>query len=167
MKYARDIEGRSYDKLRNAFLYRKKLVKNCSCRAKPWSVAERIRHRSYAEVKTETKLASAEINPDAEPNPAETSGLPDGPGETIAAAQPVTASQPEPIARLQPARQYRSPMTEPPRRVIRRRAVQRRRVVNYRSQRPRRARPIQQNSWGLGGAGLPQNPRRQRWPGDP
>ena len=45
---ARDQTGLYYEELRNAFLYRKKLDKSCSCRPEPWSVAERQRHEGYA-----------------------------------------------------------------------------------------------------------------------
>ena len=43
-----DLEGRSYDKLKNAFLYRRTLVNGCGCRPAPWSIAETYRHRQYA-----------------------------------------------------------------------------------------------------------------------
>ena len=45
---ARDQTGLYYEELRNAFLYRRKLDKSCSCRPEPWSVAERQRHEGYA-----------------------------------------------------------------------------------------------------------------------
>jgi hypothetical protein len=44
----RDLNGNPYKKLKTAFLYRKKLVPNCSCRAAPWSEAELARHSEYA-----------------------------------------------------------------------------------------------------------------------
>jgi hypothetical protein len=44
---ARDQTGLAYEKLKTAFLYRKKLLKNCACRPEPWSVSERMRHKSY------------------------------------------------------------------------------------------------------------------------
>ncbi|MBU2581569.1 MAG: DUF2865 domain-containing protein [Alphaproteobacteria bacterium] len=43
-----DLEGRRYDQLRNAFVYRKKLINGCACRPMPWSAAERARHNRYA-----------------------------------------------------------------------------------------------------------------------
>jgi len=45
---ARDLEGYSYNKLKTAFLYRKALQPGCSCRAKPWTASERLRHQRYA-----------------------------------------------------------------------------------------------------------------------
>lgn len=47
---ARDQTGLYYEELRNAFLYRKKLDKSCSCRPAPWSDAEHQRHERYASV---------------------------------------------------------------------------------------------------------------------
>lgn len=46
--YARDRRGFAYKDLKTAFLYRKKLSKSCTCRPEPWTVAERMRHKSYA-----------------------------------------------------------------------------------------------------------------------
>lgn len=43
-----DLQGRNYNKLSTAFIYRKKLVDGCSCRPMPWSEAEAARHRQYA-----------------------------------------------------------------------------------------------------------------------
>jgi|GEM_PF-6128312 len=48
IKDAVDQRGLGYDSLENAFLYRKKLIKSCTCRAKPWSYSERARHDLYA-----------------------------------------------------------------------------------------------------------------------
>lgn len=59
---ARDLEGRSYNDLENAFKYRKTLVNGCACRAMPWSSAERARHRRYdymEAVQASYKLAEA------------------------------------------------------------------------------------------------------------
>ncbi len=47
MKEARNLSGRSYADLENAFKYRKKLVNGCACRPMPWSHSERARHRRY------------------------------------------------------------------------------------------------------------------------
>ena len=44
---ARDISGKPYKRLENAFLYRKKYVANCVCRPAPWSPEERARHAMY------------------------------------------------------------------------------------------------------------------------
>ncbi len=45
---ARDQSGLYYKELTNAFLYREKLDKSCTCRPTPWSEAERRRHERYA-----------------------------------------------------------------------------------------------------------------------
>lgn len=47
MKRAVDLSGLAYTSLKNAFVYRKKLVKGCSCRPPPWSADERARHKMY------------------------------------------------------------------------------------------------------------------------
>lgn len=44
----RDLTGRSYPALGNAFLYRKRYVPSCRCRPEPWSAAEITRHARYA-----------------------------------------------------------------------------------------------------------------------
>jgi len=162
VKAARDMEGRSYGKLRNAFVYRKKLVKGCSCRAKPWSVAERIRHRSYADVKTGPKLASADTAaPEVTSRPDNTVTQPQEP-------EPVGGIDPMPIAQPRPVRRYRRVLAEPPRRVVRRPTVRRRQVTRRRTLRTRRrARRTRQKSWGLGASGVSPTKHRQRWPGDP
>ncbi|MDX2308043.1 MAG: DUF2865 domain-containing protein [Hyphomicrobium sp.] len=41
-------DGSRYDQLKNAFLYRQRLVAGCGCRPAPWSIAERYRHSKYA-----------------------------------------------------------------------------------------------------------------------
>ncbi len=45
---ARDISGKPYKLLENAFLYRKKYIPQCTCRPAPWSPEERARHAMYA-----------------------------------------------------------------------------------------------------------------------
>ncbi|MGI9480157.1 MAG: DUF2865 domain-containing protein [Hyphomicrobiaceae bacterium] len=47
IKTARDQRGLAYSDLKTAFLYRKKYSKTCTCRPAPWSVSERMRHKSY------------------------------------------------------------------------------------------------------------------------
>lgn len=42
------LDGESYAKIKNAFLYRRTLISGCGCRPAPWSVAENYRHRTYA-----------------------------------------------------------------------------------------------------------------------
>ena len=49
-----DLSGRSYLSLKSAFRYQKSVVKNCRCRAQPWSIAERDRHRLYASARRAT-----------------------------------------------------------------------------------------------------------------
>lgn len=48
-----DLTGRAYEHIDTAFLYRKKLVKSCSCKPMPWSHAARVRHMNYAAEKAE------------------------------------------------------------------------------------------------------------------
>ncbi|MEM8971148.1 MAG: DUF2865 domain-containing protein [Pseudomonadota bacterium] len=48
INHARDISGKPYKQLENAFLYRKKYVPQCICRPAPWSPEERARHAMYA-----------------------------------------------------------------------------------------------------------------------
>jgi hypothetical protein len=49
MEEALDMSGRVYGRLPTAFRFRKALVDGCACRPPPWSDAERLRHRAYAE----------------------------------------------------------------------------------------------------------------------
>ncbi len=42
-------EGFAYKKIRTAFLYRKKKIRDCSCQPKPWSYQAKARHVAYAE----------------------------------------------------------------------------------------------------------------------
>lgn len=59
IKWATDVSGLTYKDLQTAFLYRKKLVKGCSCRPAPWAPEERARHKMYetegAEIATLSK----------------------------------------------------------------------------------------------------------------
>jgi hypothetical protein len=43
-----DLSGRPYAQTQTAFLYRKRLVEGCTCRAKPWSAEAQARHDGYA-----------------------------------------------------------------------------------------------------------------------
>lgn len=43
-----DLNGRSYARLKTAFLHRKQLVAGCACKPQPWSTAARMRHQTYA-----------------------------------------------------------------------------------------------------------------------
>lgn len=66
---ARDQSGLNYAELPNAFVYRKKLDRSCTCRAKPWSEAERNRHKRYAMIEAGTldpKAAALDDKSEAE-----------------------------------------------------------------------------------------------------
>ena len=54
MNRAVDVTGLSYRNIDNAFVYRKKLVKGCMCRHRPWSPEERARHQMYELDRTQT-----------------------------------------------------------------------------------------------------------------
>ncbi|MGI9425479.1 MAG: DUF2865 domain-containing protein, partial [Hyphomicrobiaceae bacterium] len=56
IKQARDVSGLVYRRMENAFLYRKKLVKGCTCRPAPWSPGERARHQMYSTAEPEVAL---------------------------------------------------------------------------------------------------------------
>jgi len=49
-----------YNKLKNAFLFKKKFVADCRCKPEPWTKAARSQHKTYAllEAKALTKVAS-------------------------------------------------------------------------------------------------------------
>ncbi len=47
IEQAIDVSGLRYPSMSNAFVYRKRFVKACTCRAKPWSAEERARHLMY------------------------------------------------------------------------------------------------------------------------
>jgi len=52
----RDLGGRRYSKLKNAFAYRKSYNPSCGCRAKPWSERARLRHKRYGAVGRERRV---------------------------------------------------------------------------------------------------------------
>jgi len=93
IKTARDIRGFGYSKLKTAFSYRKALKPGCTCRAKPWSVSERLRHHRYelAELGKSNQYERAPVESDARIEPvvlnADTDSDPD-----IGEMQPVLAS---------------------------------------------------------------------------
>ncbi len=62
MKRAVDISGLAYRNLDTAFVYRKKLVKGCSCRLAPWSPQERARHAMYRSLETDLEEPETETN---------------------------------------------------------------------------------------------------------
>jgi hypothetical protein len=54
----RDLDGQAYQKLENAFRFRREYVADCTCRGNPWDEASLARHRAYAEAaKGETTAA--------------------------------------------------------------------------------------------------------------
>lgn len=67
IKQARDQRGLSYRDLKTAFLYRKKLVKSCTCRPAPWTTAERQRHKTYESADPES-VANLDNNQIADPS---------------------------------------------------------------------------------------------------
>jgi Protein of unknown function (DUF2865) len=56
----RDLQGRPYRGLPNAFLHRTQYVANCTCRGNPWDETALARHQAYADaarLKTASKTA--------------------------------------------------------------------------------------------------------------
>ena len=51
----KDLEGRPYDKLGNAFRYQREYVADCTCRGNPWDEEALARHRAYAEAAQKEK----------------------------------------------------------------------------------------------------------------
>ena len=51
----KDLEGKPYDKLGNAFRYQREYVANCTCRGNPWDEEALARHRAYAEAAQKEK----------------------------------------------------------------------------------------------------------------
>jgi hypothetical protein len=60
MEDARDLKGKSYSRLPNAFRYRNEYVPSCKCKADPWEQASLDRHKKYAELAKSGKLAKLE-----------------------------------------------------------------------------------------------------------
>jgi hypothetical protein len=48
MSNAVDLNGRSYTRLKTAFMHRKQLVAGCTCKPAPWSAASIMRYQMYA-----------------------------------------------------------------------------------------------------------------------
>jgi hypothetical protein len=159
---ARDQTGLAYEKLKTAFLYRKKLLKNCTCRPEPWSVSERMRHKSY------------EISMAAGPNSAENAGA-----EAIEAAKPQIVAE----GKMEPDNGHQTavitvPVAVPvpravstapgshvptPNEIVRRRAPTRDRSVPS-------AAGDRQRAWAVSRSttrAAPVARRQLRWPGDP
>lgn len=59
VRHMTDLTGRAYEHIDTAFLYRKKLVKSCSCKPMPWSYSAKAKHMRYAarEAEKRTELA--------------------------------------------------------------------------------------------------------------
>ncbi len=55
VKRMTDLSGRAYEHIDTAFLYRKKLVKSCTCKPMPWSFSARARHMQYAAEEAEKR----------------------------------------------------------------------------------------------------------------
>ncbi len=51
----RNLSGKPYSKLENAFSYRKTFNPSCRCNAEPWSERARLRHKRYGAVGKERK----------------------------------------------------------------------------------------------------------------
>jgi hypothetical protein len=51
----RDLKGKRYSSLKTAFLYRKKYVKDATCKPKPWSAEAKAVHKKYAVLDAEKK----------------------------------------------------------------------------------------------------------------
>ena len=67
--HAVDVTGLAYRSIDNAYRYRKKLVKGCMCRHRPWSPEERARHQMYELEHTQTARAKGESSPLGEAAP--------------------------------------------------------------------------------------------------
>lgn len=52
----RDLGGKPYRRLKNAFAYRKTYNPSCRCKADPWSERARLRHKRYAAVGKERRI---------------------------------------------------------------------------------------------------------------
>lgn len=110
---AHDLTGRSYKALSTAFVYRKRQVSGCSCRAAPWSEGERRRHHAYA-------LAEGLIVPGLGPAAHVVAGIGNTalpPPEIIAGRPAVEPSPPpapsEQIGAAEPPRRSAAPDFEP------------------------------------------------------
>ena len=52
-----DLKGEAYVQLANAFRYRNEYVSQCKCQPDPWDSASLERHKQYAQLASEGKLA--------------------------------------------------------------------------------------------------------------
>lgn len=161
IRSARDQRGIAYRKLKTAFLYRKKLVKNCACRPQPWSVSERMRHKSYGLV-AQNSAAVAELD-DASPDKTDAK-------TKVVAAKPSIVGEGRQAA-IQPVEQATAvPIRVPaPRAATRYQAYERAPVARRRnvSRRARRSRRIRKKKWALGASNSPKKAKfSYNWPGD-
>ncbi len=92
IKQARDQRGMSYRDLKTAFLYRKQLVKSCTCRPAPWTAAERQRHKQYETADPEA-VARLDSNQTDDPNPFSDAAQP---GTTAQDSDPVAIASADP-----------------------------------------------------------------------
>lgn len=114
MKEARDISGKPYSQLENAFLYRKKYLPSCTCRPAPWSAEERARHAMYASPMPKVALNDEVLDRVAAKleKPAADNALEQGPNPYQNAAAPPRADNPyrvsnvRPVARKRPSGRY-------------------------------------------------------------
>jgi hypothetical protein len=145
IKHARDRRGFAYKDLKTAFLYRKKLSKSCTCKPEPWTVAERMRHNSYA--LPQPQMIAEMTEPKAHQEE----------GTGVIAAQPQLVSQRYRIAA--PAPRIAIPRPPAPRMVPRR-------IRAPRPPQPTRVsrRTVKKPNMGLGASfGLPKVKYRHRW----
>jgi len=77
----KDLDGRPYDKLQVAYLYRTRYIPDCKCQPDPWEAASRERHEGYALLAAGQQEGSdtaafghwdGSPNPPVEPAPAKT-----------------------------------------------------------------------------------------------
>lgn len=188
---ARDDRGRSYEDLDNAYLYRKKYVADCSCRPKPWSVAELSRHGAYAveaarraeeqRRKTEDELIARTTGIDValarklfeEPMAEAMPPAPSDDWQAPRRKRPVVVAE-APTERSAPTHEQSAPratthLQQPPVSRYRRRprsrpndVAPRRRVASHMRRRSRR--PSSGSGW-FAGLGAGSGPK-YRWPGD-
>jgi Protein of unknown function (DUF2865) len=151
IEQATDLSGRSYDRLPNAYKYRKTRVEGCGCRPAPWSDAEMARHRRYAEIEARDGVA---VKPDA----AQVAAKADTPADkaTVSAAKSGSDDGDSKPVKTKSAERRRSPAP----------------VVVARALLPAPPLPIAKSTppaltnGSLGGAMALGGASKHRWPGD-
>lgn len=146
IKQARDQRGLSYSNLKTAFLYRKKLNKSCSCRPAPWSISERMRHKTYAPANQKVVAGLA-------------------PENRSASNGAIIAAQPGMVAERGMTNTSLFPRTPAPREA--RRSIAHRQPSHQLVRSNRRR--AKNQSWGLGesfASGLPKVKYRHNWSND-